>query len=118
MAKNKQMELAIEILEQNLNIIASVRQWGELMGYKNPRKFSLWFIRKYSTPPSKVLIKKRLLSIREMLSMNQKLHREVALRHAMRDAKDLDNFVRRHLNIAPGQLKYMSPRELLDRLGK
>ena len=39
---------AVDLLEANLMDVARVTEWANLMGYKNPKKFSRRFLRHYT----------------------------------------------------------------------
>lgn len=63
---------AIAELKANLDTVARVREWAELMGYENTRLFSRHFLKHFKDRPKPVLIRVRLQSIVRYLQLDEK----------------------------------------------
>jgi len=70
--KPKPIELAVKELEENLDTVARITEWAELMGYKRSKLFSRHFLKHYGIRPEKMLVNIRLRSITIKLQRGQK----------------------------------------------
>ncbi|MDR8390623.1 hypothetical protein NC796_05700 [Aliifodinibius sp. S!AR15-10] len=111
---------AVDLLEANLMDVARVTEWANLMGYKNPKKFSRRFLRHYTVRPQPVLEYTRLKSIIDQLRNTNRSNFDIARTHGIPDEKGLNKFTNYHLDSSPTDLKKMPEqkiREKLERLG-
>lgn len=109
----KQIRDAVEELKANLDKVARVYEWAELMGYESSKLFYSHFLKYYRCLPSEVLKHVRLQSIITMLQSNRSC-REVAWAHSLPDEKALNNYTNYHLGISPGKIKRLSPKEIVE----
>lgn len=107
----KPIQDAVKELKINLDKVARVYEWAELMGYKNSKLFSSHFLKHYRCLPSGVLKQVRLLSIITMLQ-SDKSCREVAWEHSLPHEKALNNYTNYHLGISPRGIKSLPPNKL------
>lgn len=110
--KRKSIEDAIEELRTNLGTVARVSEWAVLMGYKNPKLFSRHFLRHFRRRPSEVLKKVRIKSIIIELRRNGEDCLQTAWKHSIPDEKALYNYVKRHMDCSPTEVKGMDEKEL------
>lgn len=61
--KQEPIEAAINVLKSNLDKVARVNEWAELMGYSSAKLFSRHFLKCFRQGPIKSLIQIRLISI-------------------------------------------------------
>jgi len=119
--KPKPIELAVKELEENLDTVARITEWAELMGYKRSKLFSRHFLKHYGIRPEKMLVNIRLRSITIKLQRGQKNCYEIARLHSLPDEKALNNFTNRHLGVSPSKIKKMdfnNLQELLENSGR
>lgn len=109
---------AVEELKANLDTVARVYEWAELMGYKNSKLYSRHFLRHFGCRSSEVLIKVRLRSIVSMLKLNTKSCLEIAWEHSMPDEKALNSFMNRHLDTSPTNINGLSNEQLRKQIEK
>lgn len=109
---------AVDLLKANLMEVARVTEWANLMGYKNPKKFSRRFLRHYTIRPQPVLEYTRLKSIIKELRENRRSNFEIARTHGIPDEKGLNKFTNYHLNSSPTELKELSEQQIQDKLEK
>jgi transcriptional regulator GlxA family with amidase domain len=114
--ERKPIEDAIEELKSNLNTVARVNEWAQLMGYKSTKLFSRHFLRKYRCRPSEILMQIRLKSIITMIRRNDKSCTEIAWKHSLPDEKALNSYTNRHFGIPPKKIKNMSARKLRKKI--
>jgi|GEM_PF-1135966 len=114
--KNIPIGQAIPILEPNLDRIARVTEWAEVMGYRSHKKFRREFVRFYKINPGKVLTSIRLIHIIECLGDSEGVSfNEIAWDYSMNDHNELYGFVKRHTGYSPSEIKQMEPGERSDR---
>ena len=113
-----QISESIDLLHQNLNEIAQVGEWANLMGYRNTKKFSRCFLRYYEVRPCKILISIRLKSIYSELRTGAHSNFEIARRHSLPDEKALNKFVKYHLTCCPKELKKVPEKEFYREVEK
>jgi transcriptional regulator GlxA family with amidase domain len=112
--KSKPIELAVKELKENLDTVARVSEWADLMGYKRTKLFSRHFLKQHSIRPKKILLKIRLKSIIQILQNSQKSCYEIARLHSLPDEKALNSFVKRHLGISPSKVKTLEENKLQE----
>jgi len=116
--ERKIIEDAVKEIRANLDTIAKVYEWAELMGYNDSKIFSRHFLRHFHKRPSEVLTRVRLKSIIKMLRKSNKSCLEIAWKHSMTDEKVLNNYTNRHLGISPSMVKELPAKKLENRLDK
>lgn len=119
--REKPIKHAVKVLKENLDTIARVSEWAELMGYNRTKLFSRHFLKQFSTRPEKIIITVRLRSIIQELQNSQKGCYEIARLHSLPDEKALNNFTKRHLGYSPSHIKNMDIndlQELLENTGR
>jgi len=120
MMKKQPMQHALPELRRNLMDVARVFEWADLMGYRDPKKFSERFLRHYGVRPQKIMELVRLESIvRQLRNEEQLPNLVIARRHSLPCEKTLNNFTNYHTGHSPTQLKTMEDGEvrlLFDRL--
>lgn len=112
------IENAIKLLKENLQTVARVSEWATLMGYKNPKLFSRHFLRHFKKRPSSVLIKLRIASITKRLQKTDMSCLKIAWMHSLPDEKALYNFLKRHTEYSPSEIKSLSGKELQELIEK
>jgi transcriptional regulator GlxA family with amidase domain len=112
----KPIERAIDIFKENLDTVARVTEWAELMGYERPKRFSRHFLHYYGRRPQQVLVRIRLCSITKEIRTCQKKYYQIARSHSLPDEKALNNFTRRHIGYPPSKIKTMDENELQELL--
>lgn len=115
--KRKSIEDAVEELKINLETVARVYEWADLMDYENPKIFTRHFLRHFGRRPSEVLKEVRLESIITQLRKNGDSCLQVAQAHSLPDEKALNNYTNRHLDISPNKIKRLSDKELRNLMG-
>jgi methylphosphotriester-DNA--protein-cysteine methyltransferase len=103
--KRKPITDAKKELKANLDTVARVYEWAELMNYKKPKLFARHFLRHWGKPPSAVMVIVRLKSIIAQLRNTDNSCFQIARMHGMTDEKALNNFVNRHLSCSPTRVK-------------
>lgn len=114
--KPKPIETAVEELKDNLDTVARVSEWAELMGYARPKRFSRHFLRHYEKRPEPVLIRVRLNSIAKEIRTSEKKYYQIARSHSLPDEKALNNLTKRHLGYPPSKIKTLEEKELQELL--
>lgn len=114
--KEKPIETAVEELKDNLDTVARVNEWAELMGYARPKRFSRHFLHYYEIRPEQVLVRIRLNSIAKEIRTGQKKYYEIARSHSLPDEKALNNLTKRHLGYPPSKIKTLEEKELQELL--
>lgn len=109
---------SIEVLNNNLIEVAQVREWANLMGYQNPKKFSRRFLRYYAVRPCKILVAIRLESIYKQLQTRNYSNFQVARQHSLPDEKALNKFVNYHFGCCPSELQRIPEEEFQAGLEK
>ncbi len=107
---------AVEILQSNLMQVATVTEWSDMMGYKNPKVFSTKFQRFHAERPQRVLEFIRLSSIIKQLKQNNISNFEIAQIHGIPDEIALNKFMNYHLGCSPTDIKSMSDEQLQIKL--
>ncbi|MFH5833429.1 hypothetical protein ACG2F4_15895 [Halalkalibaculum sp. DA3122] len=109
---------AVDLLEANLMQVARVTEWAQLMGYKNPKKFSRRFLRHYTVRPQPVLEYMRLKSIIKALRKDGRSNFEIARAHGIPDEKGLNKFTNYHLDCSPTHLKKIPEKKIQEKLDR
>lgn len=109
---------SINVLNNNLDQIAQVREWAHKMGYGSAKNFSCRFQKHFSVRPCKILISMRLRSIYEYLQQDSYSNFYIARCHGLPDEIGLNKFVNYHLNCCPSKLKKMTPKEFNKKMEK
>lgn len=110
--ERKPIESAVEELKSNLDTVARVYEWSELMRYEEVKLFSRHFLRHFRCRPIKVLTEIRIQSIIKMLTNTNKPCFEIAWKHSMTDEKSLNNYLNRHLGLSPSIVRELSFAEI------
>lgn len=106
------LEDAIGMLKDNLDEVGRVSEWAKLMGYKDPKKFSLHFTRHFHCRPSQILNEVRLLSIIEDLQQSENSCMKIAWDHSLPDEKALYSFINYHLGKSPTKIRNLDFRQV------
>lgn len=72
MVKKKPIRDAKKELRNNLDKVARIYEWAELMGYDRVKQFTRHFIKYFRKSPSQTLNRIRIVSIVKQLKLNRK----------------------------------------------
>ncbi|HKI45311.1 MAG TPA: hypothetical protein VKA08_08290 [Balneolales bacterium] len=114
--KTVSISKAIEVLQAHLMQVATVTEWSDMMGFKDPKVFSTKFQRFHAERPQKVLEFIRIQSIIRQLKRNNTSNFEVAQTHGIPDEVALNKFTNYHLGCSPTDIKCMSEEQLQIKL--
>jgi len=102
----KNMEIAEDILEENICSTRDVTEWANLMGFDTPRNFSNSYRKHFGLRPIEVLIEISVRCIMEYIHTfpNEKMYC-VALEYGFENEGALYKFIKRHTGKSITQLK-------------
>ncbi|REL24463.1 helix-turn-helix domain-containing protein [Rhodohalobacter sp. SW132] len=109
---------SIKILNENLNSVARVAEWADVMGYDCPKKFARSFLKHYYERPQAYLKYVRLKSITRDLRDGKQSNFMIAIKHGIPDEIALNKFVNYHLGCSPTDIKRMTTEQAERCIGK
>lgn len=96
------IELANEILKENLTKILSVEEWAKACGYRNADSFSRRYRNQFGIRPKHAMVKHRLKKAKQMLIEEPEIScYEVAQAIGKRDEKELHRYFITHTQNPP-----------------
>lgn len=96
------MEEALQIAQQHLKEIRTVREWAEKMGYDCQKFFSRKFKKHYKVPPKSKLIELRIEKFQELIRENPKMSCfEISFFLGLGDEKSLNEYIKYHTSKPP-----------------
>ncbi len=102
----KNIELALEILQNNISEINTVSEWSDALGFHSNKLFSRHFRNYYGVRPKEMITKTKIQKIKECLlnSPNEILFC-IARELGFPNDQALYMFVKRHTGKSPSELK-------------
>ncbi len=98
----KNIKNAVEVLDENLASICTVAEWVEKLGYDSSKYFSRVFRNYYSIRPKEVLVERKVLHFKKVISTDPDLiHYSVAQKLGLKDEFSLYKFIKRHTGKSP-----------------
>lgn len=109
---------SIEVLNENLNTIVSVRDWAKIMHFRCPKEFARKFQRYYEVRPYAYLKYYRLKKISEELRESSHSNFEIARKYGVSDEIALNKYINYHMDCSPTEIKIMKEIRLKKKFEK
>ena len=105
----KEIELALDVLGENITSIHTVAEWADEMGYESEKYFTRKIRAHYKKSPYKIIVEKRVQRVKEELKNSpEEILFSIALELGFSDNNALYKFIKRHTGKTPSQLKWES----------
>ena len=102
----RNIEDAVEVLEQHITEIATVAEWAEKMGFTSTDYFSRKFRNYFGIRPKEILVEKRIEKIRDcLLESPNDIYYCIARKMGFADYNAMHKFVNRHTGKCVTSLK-------------
>lgn len=113
------MEEALQIAQQHLKEIRTVKEWAEVMGYPCSKDFSRRFRNHYQERPSKLLKTIKLKkAIQYLINTNKTIYEIGCCELGIGDEKAFWQYMKYHTGYSPRELKSLENSKLVKVLRK